>query len=717
MKKTYLIITAFILLQINSNAQLEFFNYEQKQKISSQQPADVFTVNVDSLLLDSVFIAFRNSQLVPGVAAIISKDNEVIWSNNYGYKNLQLQLPVEDSTLFLMASVSKPIIATGVMQLWENGLIALDDNINDYMPSGFTVENPYFPGEIITVKMLMTHTSSLKDNWSIMDPLWDCGDSPVPLDSFLINYFTPGGTYYSLDNFHNEYHPGQSWDYSNSGASLLALAVEHISGKSFDEYTRDSIFTPLSMNSSSWFLDGLDTNKIATPYRGLPRVPMCHIGMAYYPISQLRTNKLELSNFLSAYLNGGTYNNNRILNSSTIQLMLSDQLGYATGFGGRQGLIWLTFPNYYNNVWGHVGDWTGTSTIMLCQPSEHWDVIFFANLSWDDLLDISEVPISLMTQYAHLYGNIYPLRPSVDKHYARINIDPVLFRTNFSNIYHHQFTPHLIFVNTDSTQVDSLTLFDDGLHGDSLSNDGIYGNHIPPQQIENIYSIGVSTIDNQTNKYLLTPDICSFTTAGPVKLDSLKYSKGITNYYNIRPFVRNDGTSFTITGAKIKLICDDPWVSAIGQSVMNLPAIAPGATVAGSTWASFNYIDSLFPGYFNIKTEIMVNGWTYWTDSMQVIVTGVEEGELHPLTYRLEQNYPNPFNPSTTIKYSIPNFSFVNLKVYDILGNEVATIVNEEKPAGSYEVNFEAKGLSSGIYFYKLQAGSFVETRKMILMK
>ena len=85
--------------------------------------------------------------------------------------------------------------------------------------------------------------------------------------------------------------------------------------------------------------------------------------------------------------------------------------------------------------------------------------------------------------------------------------------------------------------------------------------------------------------------------------------------------------------------------------------------------------------------------------------------------FSLEQNYPNPFNPSTSIQYRVSSISNVLLKVYDVLGNEVATLVNEEKPAGSYEVKFDASGLSSGIYFYKLQAGNFIESKKMLLLK
>ena len=118
-------------------------------------------------MLDSIILAYKNSLSIPGIATLIIKDNEVVWNKNYGYRNLQYQLPVEDSTIFLMVSISKTILATAVMQLWENGMIDLEKNINNYLPSGFTVENPRFPSDTITVKMLLTHTSSILDNGTI----------------------------------------------------------------------------------------------------------------------------------------------------------------------------------------------------------------------------------------------------------------------------------------------------------------------------------------------------------------------------------------------------------------------------------------------------------------------------------------------------------------------------------------------------------------------
>jgi hypothetical protein len=99
-------------------------------------------------------------------------------------------------------------------------------------------------------------------------------------------------------------------------------------------------------------------------------------------------------------------------------------------------------------------------------------------------------------------------------------------------------------------------------------------------------------------------------------------------------------------------------------------------------------------------------------------VTFIEDNEREtPGNFTLMQNYPNPFNPTTTIKYQIPELSFITLKIYDVLGNEITTLVDEEKSAGNYGVNFSASSLTSGIYCYQIKAGEFTETRKMLMLK
>ena len=98
-------------------------------------------------------------------------------------------------------------------------------------------------------------------------------------------------------------------------------------------------------------------------------------------------------------------------------------------------------------------------------------------------------------------------------------------------------------------------------------------------------------------------------------------------------------------------------------------------------------------------------------------ITSVNDGSNLSSEYKLNQNYPNPFNPSTIISYNIPKEGFVTLKVFNILGAEVATLINNNQNAGAYEITFDASNLTSGIYFYKIDAGGYSNVKKLILMK
>ncbi|MBI5661945.1 MAG: T9SS type A sorting domain-containing protein [Ignavibacterium album] len=130
---------------------------------------------------------------------------------------------------------------------------------------------------------------------------------------------------------------------------------------------------------------------------------------------------------------------------------------------------------------------------------------------------------------------------------------------------------------------------------------------------------------------------------------------------------------------------------------------------------------SLYEDYQNPR-NVYVNtkfGLLKFLDTLTVTSIYDYSNEEISNTYFLEQNYPNPFNPITTIEYVIPNGvrDLVTLKVYDILGNEVATLVNEYRESGRYKIEFDANSLASGVYIYKLTAGSFVSNRKMLLIK
>jgi len=208
---------------------------------------------------------------------------------------------------------------------------------------------------------------------------------------------------------------------------------------------------------------------------------------------------------------------------------------------------------------------------------------------------------------------------------------------------------------------------------------------------------------------------------------------GLTNQskYFITIFITNQNA---IIDSNTNLTNEMLYLSNAG-SMGGILFIGPSFWGVGKTfqneWAQKLYnsnINSLGE-VFNLDSLASDGIWYYmkqitnlWADpSIKLkydVTVDVNDPEMGmPIAFSLQQNYPNPFNPVTTIKYQIPELSFVTIKVYDVLGNEIATFVKEEKPAGNYEVEFDASKLSSGFYFYRLQAGSFVETKKMVLMK
>ena len=146
------------------------------------------------------------------------------------------------------------------------------------------------------------------------------------------------------------------------------------------------------------------------------------------------------------------------------------------------------------------------------------------------------------------------------------------------------------------------------------------------------------------------------------------------------------------------------------------------STDNGSSWGTIN---TGFTIYHAVRSFFISRANLYavtssgiWKRPLSEMITSVQELSNNlPSKFKLEQNYPNPFNPSTKIDFQIPVLSFVEIKVYDLLGREVATLVNEEENPGEYETTFDGSKLASGVYFYRMQAGDFIQTKKLLLMK
>jgi CubicO group peptidase (beta-lactamase class C family) len=325
--------------------------------------------------IDEYIIDFMNNRDIPGLSAGIVKSDEIVWKNAYGYANIEENILVENTTLFYTASISKTITGTALMQLYEQDYFELDDPINDYLP--FQVKNPNYDTDI-TFLMLVTHTSSIKDNWDNM-PYYE-GDPTLPLGYYLEEYLTPGGEFYSASDNFRKSEPGTSFSYCNVATALVGYLVEVISDMPFDDYCQIHIFDPLDMYETAWFLAGLNISNIAIPY-GPDFEPYEHYGFICWPAGQLRSSAPQLCNFMISMLNNGTFQSNSILNEDTVNLIFTPHFTeIPLGFPADLiGIFWWGEDDWDELYWLHWGSDFGCRTEIRIYPSSDIGIVVLTN--------------------------------------------------------------------------------------------------------------------------------------------------------------------------------------------------------------------------------------------------------------------------------------------------------------------------------------------------
>ena len=334
------------------------------------------------------------------------------------------------------------------------------------------------------------------------------------------------------------------------------------------------------------------------------------------------------------------------------------------------------------------------------------------------------------------YGQSFEVYP---KYIPPQQGDTLKLSAQISNPENHQVAVHALIQGKNSTFKDSLQLFDDGLHNDSLASDNIYGGIKWLDTLdEDYFDIKLRTTDSVESVTTYCTNVGHFTTVGSVEIaaDSLafwRYEPDPTYNPRIYLTLRNTGSIATATGITAHLSALDTCVTAVNNNWATFGDIPAGEAVMSSGPLSSGYYQVSFNQNCPIGTEvpfalsISSDGYEFWSDTLDIPITDLEVGiaqvdDALPTDYALHPAYPNPFNPVTTLRYDLPRRAEVALTIYDILGREVRTLVQGEQAPGYQSVVWDGTDgdgnpVASGVYLYRLEAGGFTQARKMVLLK
>ena len=366
--------------------------------------------------LDASIKKTTQNSLFAGLALTVVKKDKILFQKAYGQADVAKNKPYTNQTLQPIASVSKTFIGVALMKAIEQGYFTLETPINDILP--FTVKNPNFSNKSITIRHLATHTSGLIDvektyfkNHSILsgenttsneakrmvNELGFAQNSTIlPLKDFLKAYYTEGGSLYSASNFQNT-EPGAAYSYSNIAASLAAYLIEVKAGKSFADYCKDNIFTPLGMANTQWSISAANRGQLSTLYWN-KSTPLPYYGSASYPDGELVTSNEDLAKYLMEMIKGFA-GESTFLKKESFDMLFKKQFDVAklpanmNEKEDNSGIFWVYFKN---GRLGHTGGDLGVTTFMAFYPDTKTGFILLSNNEVDNLED--SVPIQKQLQ-------------------------------------------------------------------------------------------------------------------------------------------------------------------------------------------------------------------------------------------------------------------------------------------------------------------------------
>lgn len=289
------------------------------QIVEQQGTYSNFELVKDSLSaeLDEIFARGRSH----GFAVAIVDEHGSLYERGMGFGDKEKQTKYTKNTIQHIASISKTLIGLALMRAQELDLLKLDDPVNKYLP--FKVINPHFPNEVITIRHLATHTSTIYDTRHYMENAWiitpdqdltnvstyfpyqrlNPSEKDVPMDEFLEMILAESGKFYEKDGGYLKNKPGERFNYSNIGATLAALIIERAAKTPFNEFTKAHILDPLEMNSSGWSLSEIELENHARLYSHRDTMLPFYTAITY-PDGMLITSASDMAKYLTELIKG-----------------------------------------------------------------------------------------------------------------------------------------------------------------------------------------------------------------------------------------------------------------------------------------------------------------------------------------------------------------------------------------------------------------------------
>jgi CubicO group peptidase (beta-lactamase class C family) len=337
--------------------------------------------------LDGFVEAQRRGADIPGLAVALVEEGKLRFAKGYGLADIAQQRPATADTVFPIASITKTVTAMMVMRLVEQGRLGLDDAVAPHLD--FPVANPRYPDTQITVRQLLTHTSSISDaKYYAVDFRVPGRDAALPLDEMLKAYLAPGGRYYSADDCYAVAAPGSAWDYSNLGFALLGYLVERVGGgEDFRARVRREIFLPLGMTHSYWTLAETPAALAARPYDEVDAKLAAIAPDAFpdYPAGMIRSSVVDFARYLAACADDGEAYGVRLLSADNMARMLfpTHPASLPAWLSG-QGLGWQMAPLAGTERPNHWGGDRGVFTVAYLAPETRRGVVVLTNRSVSD---------------------------------------------------------------------------------------------------------------------------------------------------------------------------------------------------------------------------------------------------------------------------------------------------------------------------------------------